>query len=152
MKKSLTNLSKVWIAHLASVALRAISAILGNGCGALGAFGQHLPDVFIRRVEEPAEGLVLRRVEFPQSKIPLFAREDPADEHNLDYIDKPDWLVHQGLDASLQSGHLFFFAPRQARLFPRHKPCGGSGSELRGCDPFRIAWLDDVKPPCLPPL
>src|SRR3954469_24879832 len=140
------------MAYLASVALRAVSAILGGGCGALGALGQHLPDVFIRRVEEPIEGLVLRRVEFPQSKIPFLAREDPADEHNLDDIDMPDWLVHQGLDASLQSGHFFFVAPRKARLFPGHKPRGGSGSELRGRSPFRIAWLGDVKPPSLPPL
>ena len=49
-------------------------------------------------VEEPAEGLMLRRVELPQIKIPLLAREDPADEHNLDYINKPiglftrDWM------------------------------------------------------------
>src|SRR3954462_12761866 len=132
--------------------LRAVSAVLGSGCGGLGAFGQHLPDVFIRRVEEPIEGLVLRRVEFPQSKIPLLAWEDPADEHNLDYIDMLDWLVHQGLDASLQSGHFFFVAPRQAHLFPGHKPRGGYGSELRGRDPFRIVWLGDVKPPSLPPL
>src|SRR3954463_11657410 len=106
------------MAYLASVTLRAVSAIFGGGCGALGSFGQHLPDVFIRRVEEPIEGLVPRRVEFPQSKIPLLARDDPVNEHNLDYIDMPDWLVHQGLDASLQSGHFFFVAPRQSRLFP----------------------------------
>ena len=68
---------------------------------------------------------MLRRVELPQIKIPLLAREDPADEHNLDYINKPDWLVHQGLDACLQSDHLFFVTPRQARLFPGHKPRGG---------------------------
>src|SRR3954470_11459847 len=111
MKKSLTNLSKVYIAYLASVTLRAVSAILGSGCGGLGAFGQHLPYVFIHRVEEPAEGLVLRRVEFPQSKIPLLAREDPADEHNLDNIDMPDWLVYQGLDASLQPSHFFLVSP-----------------------------------------
>src|SRR3954462_10831910 len=98
--------------------LRAVSAILGGGCGALGAFGRHLPDVSIRRVEEPTEGLVLRRVEFPQSKIPFLAREDQANEHDLDYIDKPDWLLHQGLDARLQPSHLFLVAPRQAYLFP----------------------------------
>src|SRR3954469_14565663 len=152
MNKSLTNLSKVWIAYLASVTLRAVSAILGGGCGGLGAFGQHLPDVFIRRVEEPTEGLVLRRVEFPQCKIPFLAREDQANDHDLDYVGKPDWLVHQGLDACLQPSHFFLVAPRQACLFPGHEPRGGSGSELRGRDPFRIAGLGDVKPPSLPPL
>ena len=44
---------------------------------------------------------MLRRVELPQIKIPLLAWEDPVDEHNLDYINKPDWLVHQGLDSFL---------------------------------------------------
>src|SRR3954469_6408886 len=100
------------MAYLGSVTLRAVSAIFGGGCGALGAFGQHLPDVFIRRVEEPIEGLVLRRVEFPQSELPFLAREDPANEHDLDDVDMPDGLVHQGPDASLQSGHFFFVAPR----------------------------------------
>src|SRR3954467_4644681 len=75
------------IAYLASVTLRAVSAIFEGGCGALGAFGQHLLDVFIRRVEEPIKGSVLRRVVFPQSEIPLLAREDQANEHNLDYVD-----------------------------------------------------------------
>src|SRR3954463_5999980 len=140
------------MAYLGSVTLRAVSVIFGGGCGALDAFGQHLPDVFIHRVEEPTKGLVLRQVEFPQSKIPLLAREDPANEHDLDHIDQPDWLVHQGLDARLQPSHFFLVAPRQARLFPGHEPRGGSGSELRGCDPFWIAWLGDVKPPGLPPL
>ena len=68
---------------------------------------------------------MLRRVELPQIKVPLLTREDPANEHNLDYIDELDRLAHQGLDACLQSGHLFFVAPRQARLFPGHKPRGG---------------------------
>ena len=73
--------------------LRAVSAVLGSGCGSLGAFGQHPPDVFIRRVEEPVKGSVLRRVELPQIKVPLLTREDPTDEHYLDYINKPDWFV-----------------------------------------------------------
>ena len=95
-----------------SVTLRTESAILVSGCGGLGALEKDLPGIFIRRVEEPVKGLVLRRVELPQIKAPLLTREDPADEHNLDYIDELDRLVHQGLDACLQSGHLFFVAPR----------------------------------------
>ena len=54
---------------------------------------------------------MLRWVELPQIKVPLLTQEDPMDEHNLDYIDELDWLAHQGLDACLQSGHLFFVAP-----------------------------------------
>ena len=89
----------------------------------------------------------MRRVELPQIEGTLLTQEDPADEHDLDYVDKPELLVHQGLDAFLQSGHLFFVAPRQARLLPGREPRRGSGSEFRGCDPLRIAWLGDVKPP-----
>src|SRR3954470_9190986 len=131
------------MAYLASITLRAVSAIFGGGCGALGAFGKHLPDVFIRRIEEPIKGSVLRRVVFPQSEIPLLAREDQANEHNLDYVDMPGRLVHQGLDAGLQSGHFALVAPRQARLLPRLEARGGSGSEFRGRDPFCIAWFGD---------
>ena len=110
--------------------LRTESAILGSGCGSLGALEKHLPGIFIRRVEEPAQSLVPRRVELPQVESPLLTREDPADEHNLDYVDKFELLVHQGLDACLESGQLSFFTPRQAHLFPGGEPRRGSGSEL----------------------
>ena len=91
--------------------LHAESVILGSGCRSLGALEKHLPGIFVRRVEEPAQSSVLRRVELPQVESPLLTREDPADEHNLDYIDKFELLVRQGLDACLQSSHLFFAAP-----------------------------------------
>src|SRR3954463_9821345 len=112
------------------MALGDISAIFRSGGGAIGAFGQHLPDVFIRRVEERVEGSVLRRIVFPQSEIPLLAREDQTNEHDLDYVNMPDRLVHQGLDASLQSGHFALVAPRQARLLPGLETRGGSGSKF----------------------
>ena len=92
------------IAYLASLTLRAESAIFGSGCGSLGALEQHPPGLFVRSVEEPAQGLVLCRIELPQVEIPLLARENPADEHDLDYVDKLELLVHQGLDAGLESG------------------------------------------------
>ena len=88
--------------------LRTESAILGSGCGSLSALEKHLPGVFVRRVEEPVQILVPRRVELPQVESPLLAREDQADEHNLDYVDKFELLVHQGLDACLESGQLSF--------------------------------------------
>ena len=96
--------------------------------------------------------MVPRRVELPQVESPLLAREDQADEHNLDYVDKFELLVHQGFDACLESGQLSFFTPRQARLLPGGEPRRGSGSKLGGCDPFGVAWLGDVKLPRLPPL
>ena len=78
------------IAYLAS--LRAEPAIFGSGCGRLGALEQHRPGLFVRSVEEPAQGLVLCRIEIPRVEIPLLAREDPADEHDLDYVDEFELL------------------------------------------------------------
>ena len=92
------------IAYLASRTLRAESAIFGSGCGSLGAFEQHLPDIFVRSVEEPAQGLVLRRIELPHIEALSLARENLADEHNLDYVDKLELLVHYLLNAGLESG------------------------------------------------
>ena len=115
-----------------SLMLRTESAILDSGCGSLGALEKHLPGIFVRRVEEPAQSLVPRRVELPQVESPLLTREDPADEHNLDYVDKFELLVHQGLDACLESGQLSFFTPRQARLFPGRERRWGSGRNSGG--------------------
>ena len=90
---------------------------------------------------------MLGRVELPQAEIPLLAREDPADEHDLDYINKFELLAHQVLEACLESGQLSFFTLRQALLFPGGEPRRDSGSELGGCDPFRVTRLGDVEPP-----
>ena len=69
------------------------------------------------RVEEPVQSSVLHRVEFPQVELPLLAREYPADEHNLDYVDKLELLVHHVLNTCLESGQLFRTTPGQALLF-----------------------------------
>ena len=95
------------MAYLASRTLRAESAIFGSGCGSLGALEQHLPGVFIRSVEEPAQGLVLCRIKLPQIEVLLLAGENPADEHDLDHVDKLELLVHQGLETGLESDQLF---------------------------------------------
>ena len=92
------------IDYLASLTLRAESAIFGSGCGSLGALEQHLLDLFIRSVEEPIQSLVLRQIELPHIEVPLLAWENPADEHDLDYVDKLELLVHQLLDTGLESG------------------------------------------------
>ena len=99
------------ITYLVSWTLRDESAIFGSGCGSLGAFEQHLPGIFVRSIEEPAQGLVLCQIKLPQIEVPFLTRKDPADEHDLDYVDKLELLVHQGLDAFLQSSHLFLDAP-----------------------------------------
>ena len=77
-----------------------------HGRGGFSALEQHPPGSFVRRVEEPAQGLVPCRIELPQIKGPLLAGEDPADEHDLDHIDKLELLVHQGLETGLESGQL----------------------------------------------
>ena len=94
------------IAYLAGLTLRAESVIFGSGCGSLGALEQHLLGIFVRSVEKLAEGLVLCRIKLPQVEGPLLAWEDPADDHDLDYVDKLEILVHQLFDAGLKSGQL----------------------------------------------
>ena len=81
------------ITYLARRTLRAKSAIFGSGCGGLGTFEQHFPDLFVCSVEEPAQSLVLRRIELPHVETPSLARENPADEHDLDYVDKLELLL-----------------------------------------------------------
>ena len=93
------------------MALRAESAVLGNGGRDRGALEQHPPGIFMSRVEEPVQSSMLRRVELPQVELPLLAREDLAEEHDLDYVDEFNLLVHQVLDAGLESGHLFRTTP-----------------------------------------
>ena len=62
-------------------------------------------------VKEPVQSSVLRRIELPQVELPLLAREYPADEHNLDYFDKLELLVHHVLNTCLESGQLFRITP-----------------------------------------
>ena len=139
------------IVYLAGLTLRAESAILGRGCGGLGALEKHLPGIFVRHVEEPAQGLVLCQIKLPQVEGPLLTREDQADEHNLDYVDELDLVVHKVLDAGLESGQLFQIAPCQALLFLGGEPCGDARSEFGGRCPFRVTRLGDIEPPRLPP-
>ena len=65
----------------------------------------------MRCVKEPGRSLVLGRVELPHIEAPSLARENPADEHDLDYVDKLELLVHQLLDAGLESGQLSRITP-----------------------------------------
>ena len=85
-------------AYRTGLALRAESAILSSGRGDLGALEQHPPGIFMSRVEEPVQSSVLRRIELPQGKLPLLSREYPANEHNLDYVDKLELLIHHVLN------------------------------------------------------
>src|SRR4051812_10546529 len=85
-------------AYRAGLTLCAESAILSEWRGNLGTLKQHLQDVLVCRVEELAQSPVLGRVELAQIERPLLAREDPADEHGLDYVDKLELPVYHILD------------------------------------------------------
>ena len=99
------------ITYLVSWTLRAESAIFGSGCGSFDALEQHPPGIFVRSLEEPAQGPVLCRIKLPQIEGPLLAGENPADEHDLDHVDKLKLLVHQGLETGLEFGQLFRTTP-----------------------------------------
>ena len=83
----------------------------------------------------------------PHIKSPSLARENPANEHDLDHIDELDLLVPHTSDAGLESGQLRGFTLGQALLLPRSEPRGDSGSEFGGHHPIGIARLGDVEPP-----
>ena len=123
-------------AYRTGLALRAESAILHNR-GDLVTFEQHPPGIFMSRVEEPIQSSVLRRVELLQVELPLFARKYPADEHNLDYVDKVELLVHHVLNTCLEFGQLFRIPPGQALLFPGGEPHGDARIRTRGPLPMQ---------------
>src|SRR4051812_32831890 len=94
-------------AYRASLTLCAEPMILGEGRGNLGTLKQHLPGVLVRRVEELAQSPVLGRDKLPQIERPLLTRKDPADEHDLDHVDKLELLVYHVLYTGLESGQLY---------------------------------------------
>ena len=98
-------------AYLTGRALGAESAIFSRGRRGFSALEQHPPGSFVCRIEEPAQGPVLCRIKLPQIEGPLLAGENPADEHDLDHIDKLKLLVHQGLETGLESGQLLRTTP-----------------------------------------
>ena len=111
-------------AYRASLALRAESAILGSGRGNLSTLEYHLPGILVSCVKEPVQSLVLGRVKLPQVEGPLLTREDPADEHDLHYVDEFELLAHHVLDTCLESGQLSRTTPGQALLLLGGEPRG----------------------------
>ena len=81
-------------------------AIFSCGWWYLVGLEQHLPDVFVHHVEELSQCLVFGRVELPHIISPSLTRKDPADEHDLDHVDKLDFLAYHIFDAGLKSGQL----------------------------------------------
>ena len=88
------------------MALCVESAVLGKGRRYLDALEQHLPDVLVRRVKKLSQHLVLGRVKLPHIECPSLTREYPVEEHDLDHVDKLDFLAHHVSYAFLESGQL----------------------------------------------
>lgn len=86
------------------MALYAKSVVFGKRGRDLDALEQHPPDVLVHHVVELSQHLVLGRAELPQIECPSLAQKDPADEHNLDHVDKFNFLVHHVLDTGLEFG------------------------------------------------
>ena len=72
---------------------------------------ERLPRVFVLHAVEPLERLMFGRDELPQIECPPLARQNPANEHDLDHVDKLDVLVFHALDAVYESGQLYRFSP-----------------------------------------
>ena len=80
------------------------SAILGCRRRYFEGLEQRLPGALVRHAVELLKRLVFGRDELPQIKSPSLARKNPADKHDLDHVNKLDFLVHHILDAVLKSG------------------------------------------------
>ena len=85
--------------------------VLGYGRRYLEGLEQRLPRVFVLHAVEPLKRLVFGRDELPQIDCPPLARQNPANEHDLDHVDKLDVLVLHAFDTGDESDQLCRFAP-----------------------------------------
>ena len=97
--------------HLDRVPCGMEPTVLGYERRYFGGLEQRLPRVFVLHAIEPLERLVFGRDELPQIECPPLARQNPANEHDLDHIDKLDVLVLPTLDAVVESSQLCRFSP-----------------------------------------
>ena len=58
-------------------------------------------------VEELLQRMVLCRVELPHIEFPSLTREDSQEEHDLDHVDKLDFLAYHVFNTVLESGQLY---------------------------------------------
>ena len=87
------------------------STVIGYGRRYFRGLEQRLPSIFMCHAIEPPKRLVFGRDELLQIKSPSLAWKDSADEHDLDHVDKLDFLVDHILNAVLKSGQLRRLAP-----------------------------------------
>ena len=97
--------------HLGRLPCSVEPAVLGYERRYLGGLEQRLPCVLMLHAVEPLKRLVFGQDELPQIECPSLARQNPANEHDLDHVDKLDVLVPHALDAVYESGQLCRFAP-----------------------------------------
>ena len=100
------------------------STVLGYGRRYFGGLEQRPPRVFVLHAIELLKRLVFGRNELPQIKHPPLARNNPANEHDLDHVDKLDVLVLHILDTVFEFGQLRRFAPGLA-FFSQEVSCVG---------------------------
>ena len=100
--------------------------------------------------KEPHQGLVLLWIKLPQRAASALAREDPANQHHLNYIDKLDVLGYHALNARLQRYQLIGRTPVRTLLDPGGESHGSAGAEFGSSGPGGAAGFRDVEPLFLP--
>ena len=97
--------------HLGRVPCGVEPTVLGYERRYFGGLEQRLPRVLVLHAVEPMERPEFGRDELPRIECPPLARQNPANEHDLDHVDKLDVLVLHALDAVYESGQLYRFSP-----------------------------------------
>ena len=62
---------------------------------------KQLPHYVMRNTEEVLEGPWSFRIKLPHTERPSLARQNPADQHYLNHVDKTDVLLKEAPDAAL---------------------------------------------------
>ena len=93
-----------------------VPTVLGRIWPRLVGLEKHLPDIFVRSVEELQQGLVLGRIVLPQMASPALTWKDPANKHHLDHIDKLDIIIYHAPDVRLKHCQLVRRRPNQTLL------------------------------------
>ena len=74
-------------------------------------------------------------IKLPHRATSALAREDPVNQHHLNYIDKLDVLGYHTLNARLQRYQLIGRTPVQTLLDPGGQSHGSTGAEFGRCSP-----------------
>ena len=97
--------------HLGRLPCGLEPTVLGYERRYFGGLEQRLPCVLVLHAIKPLERPVFGRDELPQIECPPLARQNQANEHDLDNVNELDVPVLHALDAGDESGQLCRFAP-----------------------------------------